>query len=90
VYIGPNAVVATWVVGGRGGPDLAVVDVLARLHLVAHRLGGVVRLAEVSPELAELLDLAGLAALGREVDRQPEGGEEVGIEKGVEPGDPLA
>lgn len=72
--------------GGPGRPDLAAVDVLARLQLAARRAGGRIRLVAVSPELAELLDLAGLR---REVGGQPEGGEEVGVEEGVVLDDPI-
>ena len=70
---------------GNGSPDLGAVDLLARMQLTAIRAGGRIRLTAVSKELAELLDLAGL---GREVGGQPEGGEQVGVEEGVEPGDP--
>ncbi len=88
VFVGPSGVeTATWVVAGEGRPDLAAVDALARLQLSARRLGGRVRLRDVSQELAELLDLVGLA---REVGWQPEGGEEARVEEGVEPGDPVA
>ena len=68
-------------------PDLAAVDALARLQHAARLLGGSIRLVDVCDELAELLDLVGL---GREVGREPEGGEEVGVEEGVKPGDPVA
>lgn len=79
--------VAAWVVGGPGVPDLAVVDALARSQLCARRQGGSVLLRDVCEELGQLLDLVGL---GREVGREPEGGEEVRVEEGVEPGDPGA
>ena len=70
------------VLGGPSRPDLAAVDRLARLALAARRRGGSVRLSEVTPALAELLELAGL---GLEVERQAEGGEEtVGVEQGQE------
>lgn len=58
---------------GSGAPDLSVVDVVARLALLAKRLGGRVVLRSASAGLLELLDLA---ALGVEVGGQPEGGEE--------------
>lgn len=80
---------------GRG-PDLAVVDVLARLQLVARRMGCSVRLRDPSPELCDLLRLVGLAEvvgggdLALEAGREPERGEQLGIEEVVEPGDPPA
>lgn len=49
--------------GGRDdhlNPDLADVDVLCRLVLAARRVGCRVLLADVEPDLAELLDLAGV------------------------------
>ena len=42
-------------------PDLSTVDALARLALVARHLGGNVLLLDASPELRDLLHLAGLA-----------------------------
>lgn len=74
---------------GPGGtaPDLSAVDALARLHLDARRLGGTIRLHDVCEDLAELLDLVGLR---REMSGEAEGGEELGVEEGVEPGDPVA
>lgn len=70
---------------GPGHPDIAVIDVVARLELRARREGAVFELREVAPELAELLGLAGLR---RQVVGEPEGGEQlVDVEEGVEPGD---
>ena len=40
--------------------DIATVDALARLTLLARRNGGVIQLRRVSPELRELIDLVGL------------------------------
>jgi len=40
--------------------DLALVDRLARLRLVASRCGWSIQLTEVDQDLRELLDLAGL------------------------------
>jgi len=83
-----GAAVTIGTVGGVRSPDLATVDALARLQLAARRLGGSLRLRDVGDELGELLDLVGLR---REVGGQPEGREELlGVEEGVEPGDPLA
>src|SRR4029077_21291759 len=45
---------------GDGPPDLAVVEALARCQLMARRAGGRMWLEELSPGLAELLDLTGL------------------------------
>lgn len=47
-------------VGALSHPDVATVEVLARLQLTAQRLGGRVRLRHASTELRELLALAGL------------------------------
>ena len=44
-------------------PDLAIVDVLARMQLVVRRLGGSFDVAADTPELAELLELVGLPDL---------------------------
>jgi ABC-type transporter Mla MlaB component len=41
--------------------EIATVDALARLTLLARRQGAVIQLRGVSPELRELIDLAGLA-----------------------------
>ena len=56
-------------VGGPGMPDLAVVDRVARLVLLAKRSGSRVILTDVVPELQELLHLAGL---GVEVEGEAE------------------
>jgi len=45
---------------GDGPPDLSVVEALARYQLMIRRAGGRMWLKDLSPELAELLDLAGL------------------------------
>lgn len=59
-----GAVVATWRIGGGGRPGLAVVDTVARLQLRSRRRGRRVVVSEASPELLELLELAGLLELG--------------------------
>lgn len=64
-------------VGGVLRPDLALVEVLARLGLVARRAGGVeLRLCNVPGELRALLDLVGLADVvglgGTDQTRGPE------------------
>jgi hypothetical protein len=64
---------------GGDTPDLGTVDRIGRMALVARRDGGRLELDEVAPELAELLELAGL---GVEVQRQAEAREEpLGIER---------
>ena len=76
---------------GPGPPDLTVVDQLARLALDARRLGARVVLADVTPALIELLELAGLVV---EVAGEPERREQaLGIEEVEEelhPDDPTA
>jgi hypothetical protein len=80
-----GAAVVDTVLAGRGNPDLAAVERLARLALLAGRVGGVLDLAEVAPAFRELLELTGLGFLaGRlgsggdavEVEREAEGGED--------------
>jgi hypothetical protein len=100
VLVHDGAGVAIWNLRREGRPDLALVDELARLQLAAKRLGCVIRLRNPDPALSRLLDLVGLAEviaeigeevratdLVVEVDREAEGGEQVGVEKRVEPGD---
>jgi STAS domain len=88
-----HATVAAWPVE-RSRFDLALVDAIARLELAARRRGCSVRVVDPSGELLALLELVGLAgvlgasALGVEVGREPEGGEQLGVEEVVEPGDP--
>jgi hypothetical protein len=71
-------------------PDLRTVEALARLQLIARRLGFEVRLCRASTELVELLDFVGLAAvLCVEPRRQPEQREQrVSVEEERELGDP--
>jgi hypothetical protein len=73
-------------------PEVASVDVLARLGLAAQRAGLELRLRGVSPELEGLLGLAGLCVvLGVETGGEAEEGEErVGVEEERELGDPVA
>ena len=66
-------------VGGLADPDCVAVDALARLQLIASRLGRRLVLREVSPELQALLGFCGLkevlsqgAGSGVEARRQPE------------------
>ncbi|GAA0929886.1 STAS domain-containing protein [Streptomyces rhizosphaericus] len=87
-------------VGGVGRPDLTVVEALARLRLTAGRLGRGIQLRNARGELRRLLAWTGLdealtapAALGHALG--PERGgeaeqreEALGVQEGVEPGDP--
>jgi hypothetical protein len=87
--LGPDGTeLARRVLTGSGAPDLGAVDDVARLALAARRHGCGIILAEVSPAMGELLELAGL---GVEVERQAELGKEpLGIQEGQEeihPGD---
>jgi len=79
------------VLAGPGRPDLATVDDVARLALHAVRLGGVLAITDLSPDLRSLLDLAGL---GIQVAGEPEGGEEAlaveEVEEELHPDDPPA
>ena len=85
VYVGGDA--TEWVVLAQRRADLAAVDALARMLLATRRLGGTFEVTDVSGDLEELLELVGLRG---ELGRQPERGEQVGVEEGVEPGDPVA
>jgi hypothetical protein len=59
--VGPGGgIVASWVLERSGHPDLGTVDDLARLALVARRLGGGVVLGDLCPCLRQLLELVGL------------------------------
>ena len=80
-------------------PDVAYIDALARMQLVARRQGSSVRLIGPCPRLLELLILVGLEDLfpdvgdtsGVELHREPEHREQpVDVEVGVDPGDPIA
>jgi hypothetical protein len=53
-----------WTLRGTGAPDLAAVDVVARLYRAARSRGGHAELDWVAPALADLLRLAGLELLG--------------------------
>jgi hypothetical protein len=76
---------ATWPLWWWGRPGLEAVDELARLQLVAGRLGCSIRLRGACVELCELLDLVGLSEVllgdnGRpaQAGGQAEGGDEIG------------
>lgn len=88
--VGPDGtVVACRELDGPGTPGLGAVDDVARMALRASRLGGGITLAEVSPAMRELLELAGLCV---EMEGQAELGEQpLGIEhceEEIHPGDP--
>jgi hypothetical protein len=84
VVTGPDGAELVGVrLSGTGEPGLGAVDDVARLALMAGRLGGTVVVAQASPVLRALLDLAGLpvevegeAELGEEARRVQEGQEE--------------
>lgn len=91
--------VASWPLEQHDRVGLATVDQLARLQLVARRLGFTVRLRHAGVELSRLLDLAGLTAVvpvtgaaraSGELCGQPEGGEELGVEEVVVTDDPVS
>jgi hypothetical protein len=75
---------ATWPLWWWGRPGLEAVDELARLKLVAGRLGCSIRLRGACDELCELLDLVGLGEMLGATDgpAQPggdgQGGNEIG------------
>ena len=73
-------------------PDLALVDELARLQAAANRLRWTMVVRADSRELAELLDVVGLAGVvSVEVVGQAEPREErLGLEEVVMPDDPVA
>jgi hypothetical protein len=70
--------------------DLATVDALARLQLVARRAGLELRLRRASPDLLDLIAFVGLDEVLRvEPGRQPEEREEpLGVEEERELSDP--
>lgn len=79
---------------GLADPDLATVDLLARLRLAAGRLGHAMRVEDPSRSLRELLVLAGLEELllprgsAAETRWQAEEREEPkSVEEGVQPDD---
>ncbi|WP_432102384.1 STAS domain-containing protein [Streptomyces sp. bgisy091] len=58
----PGGAVVDCDLAGVVRPDLAVVEAVARLSVIARRAGGrTLRLRRTPPELAALLDLVGLA-----------------------------
>ena len=70
------------------GADEALVDALARLQLIAGRMGLRIELRNARRELVDLLNLIGLASvLGVEMDGQVEEREQGGIHEEVDGGD---
>jgi ABC-type transporter Mla MlaB component len=64
-------------VSGITEPDELTLETLARRQLMAQRMGTSIRLANASPQLVDLLTLAGLAdvlpvACGSAVDHPPD------------------
>ena len=84
-----GGVLARVVLQGPGTPDLGAVDEVARWLLRAARVGAAIRVDDCSPEMGDLLELAGLAV---EMRREAVGREEpIGIherEEEVHPHDP--
>jgi hypothetical protein len=91
----PDRVAVTMLLVGDERPDLGTVEGLARLALAARRGGCRLHLREVSPALAELLELTGLSrelgappASAGEVIGQVKGGEDpLGVQEGVDAAD---
>jgi hypothetical protein len=60
--VSPDGILlAERILDGPAAPDLGAVDQIARIALVARRIGGTVAIDIVSPELRALLELCGLA-----------------------------
>ena len=79
-------------VAGVGNPDLRTVEALARVGLVANRMGSGIRLRSASVELLDLLAFCGLPLeLVVEGEREAEEREEARrVEEERDPGDPIA
>ena len=77
---------------GVSHPDLRTVEALARVELIARRLGTSIRLRGASVELLELLAFCGLPVeLVSESEREAEEREEARrVEEERDPGDPIA
>ena len=70
-------------------PDLGLVEALMRLRLVARRRGWQLVVRDLPDEQRGLLDLVGLTdLLVLEPGRQPELGEQLGVDEVVQPTDP--
>jgi hypothetical protein len=89
LVVGPDrTALASHRLEGAGMPDLGAVDDVARLALLAGRIGGRIILSDVTPALRSLLELSGLRV---EAEWEAEGGEEsLAVQEGQEklhPGD---
>lgn len=90
-----RAVLVVCDVGSLADPSAAAVDMLARLRLMARRLGLELLLVNAHDDLDELIGLMGLrdvlgcgGGLGVQVRGQPEEREEpLGVEEETDPGD---
>ena len=82
-----QADVSTVVVCELRSTDLDVVDALARMHQVARRLGGWLQIRG-DRELLELTGLAAVLVPMSEADRDPEAGEQLGVQEVVDVRDP--
>jgi hypothetical protein len=63
VVVDGDVEVTTVHVDGPSAPDLAVVATVARLQLMARRMGWTIRLEDPCPRLCELLEFVGLGDL---------------------------
>jgi STAS domain-containing protein len=79
-------------VGEVGNPDLCTVEALARVELIARRLGSGIRLRGASVEMLDLLAFCGLPVrLALESEGEAEEREEPRrVEEERDPGDPVA
>src|SRR5437763_1748351 len=80
---------AVWPLVGCPHADLAAIDDLAQWQLAARRAGCTVRLRQVTAELRELLDLAGLDG-SLQVVGETERGEQLRVDEVVVPDDPAS
>ncbi len=83
-------------VGGLTQLDAAAIDALARLQLVARRLGRQVLLRDAGEDLVDLLQLVGLVDLFPSIERSREPVGQVeereqmgGVQEERDPGDPV-
>jgi hypothetical protein len=63
VLDGNGQPVTSWPLRGCGEPDLAAIDDLSSLALVARRMGGSMEVREVCPPLRALIELTGLTGV---------------------------